>query len=163
MADASEEGTAQGYNEGRSLFTSSYCATLPSATPKLVLLARRQVCVRQVPLTTMIVVMIDLLWRQPSWPQRHSLNDLQLGCGSWIWSEFPIAGCSGHLKSETLLLWEFVFYLEELFLRVGEVEMKQTSQLCRTVLATLSPFFWIRNGLERGRVNYQEQRNILRG
>lgn len=52
MPEASEEGTAQGYNEGRSLFTSSYCAALPSATWNLLLLTRRQVCVKQVPLTT---------------------------------------------------------------------------------------------------------------
>ena len=100
----------------------------------------------------------DLLWRQLSWPQRRSLNDLQSGCGSRTWSEFSTAGCFGCLKSKTSLLGELVFCCEELFVRVGAVEMKQTSQLCRTVLATLSPFSWIRNRLEKGRKNNQERR-----
>lgn len=65
------------------------------------------------------------------------------------------------LEIETLLLWEFVLDCEKLwvFFRVGEVEIQQTFQLCRTGLATLSPFLWIRKGLEKGRKNTQEQRN----
>lgn len=130
MADASEEGTAQGYNAGRSLLPSCFEPLSTHSNTKACSVGQEEgLCKPGAPLTTWSSGEGALLWREPlhsgvaSVPSGHHralgahLNVLLLGALA-TWNTC----CGGNL----------CFHCEELFLHVGEADTKQTSQLCGT-------------------------------